>query len=166
MPEDVEFVTVFRSAETDAESEAIRVRDKFLENGITAMLAGDETPGVVVGTFEVRVPAFDKDRAERIVSAGIPEEDELKVNEESTSHDLDLVPIFSSQQHDAESEALAIRSVLEANGIPCFLVGSPQIPSLPFEIRVPKSRAQEAKRILEEARQSGASEEAASGEPA
>lgn len=166
MPDNVEFITVFRSAETDAEAEAMKVRDQLLENGITAMLVGDDAPGVVFGTFEVRVPAFDKALAERLVSGGVSEEDELELDEESASHELDLVSVFSSQQHDAESEALAVKAVLEANGIPCFLVGSQQIPSLPFEIRVPKSRVEEANLILEEARQAGASEKAASDEPA
>jgi len=34
-------------------------------------------------------------------------------------------------------EATQIRSVLDASGIPCVVIGSSQIPSLPFEVRVP-----------------------------
>jgi hypothetical protein len=35
------------------------------------------------------------------------------------------------------------------------VVGSAQIPSLPFEVRVPKSRLEEASSLLEEARETG-----------
>jgi hypothetical protein len=42
------------------------------------------------------------------------------------SHALDLVTLFSSSNHDAETEAYAIHGVLEANGIVSLVVGAAQ----------------------------------------
>jgi hypothetical protein len=156
MPDKVDLITVFRSADESAEDDATEVLDRLLEAGIGAVLLADDVPGVVEGTWEVRVPAADQARAEQIAAAPKPEpEDEEEVSEEGLSHELDFVSLFSSQGIEAEMEAISIRSVLEANGIPCVVIGSQQIPSLPFEVRVPKSRLDEALSLLEETRQSG-----------
>ena len=71
------------------------------------------------------------------------------------SHDLDMVTLFSSSNHDAEMEANAIRSLLEANDIPSIVVGAAQIPSLEFQVQVPKTRLGEAERVLADARDAG-----------
>jgi hypothetical protein len=73
------------------------------------------------------------------------------------SHDLDLVPLFASSNHDAETEANAIHGVMEASGIPSFVVGASQIPSLEFQVQVPRARLEEAERVLAEARAAGPS---------
>jgi hypothetical protein len=113
----------------------------------------------VEGTWEVRVAPSDQERAEAVLAAAPPqEEDEGEVSGEGLSEDLDFVSIFSAQGVEAEMEAISIQSVLEANGIPCTVIGSSQIPSLPFEVRVPKSRVQEARSLLDEVRQAGAGE--------
>jgi hypothetical protein len=75
--------------------------------------------------------------------------------EVDTSHDLDMVTLFSSPNHDAEMEANAIQALMEASGIPSILVGAPQIPSLEFQVQVPKARLAEAERVLAEAREAG-----------
>ncbi|HWB83539.1 MAG TPA: DUF2007 domain-containing protein [Bryobacteraceae bacterium] len=71
------------------------------------------------------------------------------------SHDLDMVTLFSSSNVDAEMEANAIRSVLDANGIPAIVVGASVIPSLEFQVQVPRAHAEEAERLIEEARAAG-----------
>jgi len=71
------------------------------------------------------------------------------------SHDLDMVTLFSSLNHDAEMEANAIHSVLEANGVPSIVVGTPQIPAFEFQVQVPRARLDEAERVLAEAREAG-----------
>jgi putative signal transducing protein len=71
------------------------------------------------------------------------------------SHDLDMVTLFSSDNHDAEMEANAIHSLLEANEIPSIVVGTAQIPSLDFQVQVPKSRLAEAEKVLAEAAEAG-----------
>ena len=71
------------------------------------------------------------------------------------SHALDLVTLFSSSNHDAETEAYAIHGVLEANGIVSLVVGAPQIHSLAFEVQVPRANLEEAQRVLAEAKEAG-----------
>jgi hypothetical protein len=157
MTDQTEFITVFRSGDNSAEADATAARDGLTQAGIQAILVGADTPGVVEGTWEVRVPAADQARAEAILAVEPAEpEDESEVDEEGQSHDLDFVNVFASRANDAEMEALSIQSFLEASGIPCAVIGSAQFPSLGFEVRVPKSRLEEAQTLVEEARQSGA----------
>ena len=71
------------------------------------------------------------------------------------SHDLDLVALFASSSYDAEMEATAIHGLMEASGIPSIVVGAPQIPSLEFQVQVPRARLEEAERVLAEAKAAG-----------
>lgn len=87
--------------------------------------------------------------------------------EVDTSSDLDMVPIFRSSNTDAELEANNIHSVLQASGIPSVVVGASVIPSLEFQVQVSRADAEEAERLIEEARAAGpeaASEAEAAGE--
>ena len=175
MPDANALITVFRSAERSAEAEARDIASRLAEAGIRAIVLGDDAPGVVEGSWEVRVPAQDQARAEAIADAPQAKlddepddesddeaDDEEEVSDEALSHDLDFVSVFSDQGVDAEMEAISMRSLLEASGIPAVVIGSSQIPSLPFEVRVPKSRLEEARSLLEEARQSSSPEDEAS----
>jgi hypothetical protein len=94
-------------------------------------------------------------------------EDELPVEGDvDPSHDLDMAPLYFSQTIEAESEAEVIRQVLEANGIPVTLSSSP-IPSLGFQIQVPRNRMEEALRTIAEQEAAGpeaAAEAEAAGE--
>ena len=72
-----------------------------------------------------------------------------------TSHDKDMVTLFSSSNHDAEMEAMQIHGILESNGIPSVLVGSSTIPVLEFEVQVPREHLEDAQRILAEAQEAG-----------
>ncbi len=71
------------------------------------------------------------------------------------SHDMDLETVFRAFGTTAEMEAIAIRSVLEANGIPSVLMGAPQYPVLPFHVKVPKSAADLARQVIADARAAG-----------
>jgi hypothetical protein len=71
------------------------------------------------------------------------------------SHDLDMVTLFSSSAVDAEMEATNIHGLLQANGIPSVVVGASTIPSLEFQVQVPRGIAEEAERLVEEARAAG-----------
>lgn len=75
--------------------------------------------------------------------------------EPNTSEDFDLVPVFSSDEHTAEMEAMAIQSLLEAQGIPAVIVGASVLPVLPFEVRVPRARLEEAQRVIAESKAAG-----------
>ncbi len=71
------------------------------------------------------------------------------------SHDLDMVAVFSSQTVDAEIESDVIHSLLDASGVPNLVVGFNQAPSVGFEVRVPRERADEATRLIAEAEAAG-----------
>jgi hypothetical protein len=160
MTDENALITVFRSGDPSAEADATAARDCLTQAGIQAVLLSDDTPGVIEGTWEVRVPPSDRTRAEAILESQACEpEDDQQVPQEGLSHDLDFVSFFGSQAADSEMEAIMIQSILESNDIPCIVVGSAQYPSLGFEVRVPKSRLKEAVAAVEAARQSGATVE-------
>ena len=71
------------------------------------------------------------------------------------SSELDAVTVFSSSNHDAEMEATAIQSMLQSNGIDAMMVGPSVIPSLEFQVQVPRSEAVDAQRFIAEARAAG-----------
>jgi hypothetical protein len=76
---------------------------------------------------------------------------------ENPGHDLDMVTVFSSMNHDSEMEAQAIHSLLEANGIESAVVGPSTIPSVEFQVQVPRSQLQDAEQVMAEARAAGPS---------
>ncbi len=86
-----------------------------------------------------------------------PEREEEQPREDAidTSHELDMVPVYSSQTVDAEIEADIIRGILESNGVPAVIVGPVQFPVLGFEVQVPRARQEEAKRLIAEAQSVG-----------
>lgn len=83
-------------------------------------------------------------------------------SEVDPSADLDMVTLFSSSDYNAEMEAMSIRALLESNDIPAIVVGPSTIPSLEFQVQVPRHLLDDAQRVLEEARAAGpeAAEEA------
>jgi hypothetical protein len=67
----------------------------------------------------------------------------------------EMVPVFSSSNHDAEMEALTIKGVLDASGIPAQIVGPQILPNLEFQVQVSQEDAAEAQTIIDEARAAG-----------
>jgi len=65
------------------------------------------------------------------------------------SSDFDMVTLFSSSNHDGEMEATSIHSMLQV------VMGPSVIPSLEFQVQVPRAYAEEAERVLVEAREAG-----------
>ncbi len=88
---------------------------------------------------------------------------EPESEEVNPSSELDMVTLFSSSNHKAEMEAMSIRALLESNGIPAVVVGPSTIPSLEFQVQVPRHLLDDARRAVAEAREAGpqAAEEAA-----
>jgi len=85
------------------------------------------------------------------------------------SPDETMVPAFSSSNHDAESEALIVKGILDANGIPAIVAGPTILPNLEFQVQVPEHMLGEAQRLIDEARAAGSSaaaeaEEASEGD--
>ena len=74
---------------------------------------------------------------------------------EDPGHDLDMVTIFSSMNHDAEMEAQSIHSLLESNGIESDVVGPSTLPSVEFQVQVPRSQLDEAEKVMADARDAG-----------
>lgn len=159
MEPETDWVTVYRSGDHTAEEDAAALGELLSEAGIRAAVLGDDTPGVIEGTWEVRVPVADAARAEGIIE----ENCETQPAQGDASPELDLVTLFRSDRHDAEMEALAIRAVLDANEIPSVIVGTSLIASLPFEVRVPRVALERAQKALQESQEAGpeAAEEAA-----
>jgi hypothetical protein len=149
MSEQSQLVTVFRTADPSAEEDAAAVQETLAEAGLTPVLFTEDDPGVPEGTFEVRVPAPQESRAEQVLAA-------TRAQPGDDSHGMDLVTIFEGVGTTAEVEALSIRSLLDSAGIPSVLVGTPQIPNLPFLVKVPRDMADQAKTAIEAATAGGA----------
>ncbi|MEP6716399.1 MAG: hypothetical protein ABJC09_12580 [Terriglobia bacterium] len=66
-----------------------------------------------------------------------------------------LLPVFSSSNHDGELEAMTIKGILEANGIPALLVGPAVLPNLEFQVQVAEHMLVRAQTIIDEARAAG-----------
>jgi hypothetical protein len=71
------------------------------------------------------------------------------------ANDTAMTPVFSSSNHDAEMEAMAIKGLLDSNGIPAEIVGSHVLPSLEFQVQVPDDLLDRARQAIREARQGG-----------
>ncbi len=69
--------------------------------------------------------------------------------------DQEMVVLFSSSNVDAEMEANTIHAVLEANDIPSVVVGASVIPSLEFQVQVPREHLETAEKTIAEARAAG-----------
>jgi hypothetical protein len=69
--------------------------------------------------------------------------------------DEGLTPVFSSSNHDAEMEAMAIKGVLDSNNIPAMIVGPSVLPTFEFQVQVPQHLLDRARQLIREARQGG-----------
>ena len=79
-----------------------------------------------------------------------------------TDDELDLVTVFESANATAEMEALAVQALLESDGIPALVAGTPVLPNLPFQVRVPRASERQARARIAESEAAGpaAAEEA------
>ena len=77
---------------------------------------------------------------------------------ERSGHDFsDLETVFHAEGGSlSEIEALELKGLLEANGIPVVMVGDPVLPNLPFELKVPGIDAERARRLIVKAEQKSA----------
>jgi hypothetical protein len=74
--------------------------------------------------------------------------------EEALPHE-GMTPVFSSSNHDAEMEAMAIKGVLDSNGIPAMVIGPSVLPIFEFQVQVPQHLLTQARQLIREARQDG-----------
>ena len=71
------------------------------------------------------------------------------------ANDTAMTPVFSSSNHDAEMEAMAIKGLLDSNDIPAVMVGPQVLPNLEFQVQVPQDLLDRARQTIREARQGG-----------
>jgi len=149
-----EMVTVFRSMDASAEADCQIVMDLLADEGISAVLLDDQSPGVPEGVYEVQVPPADVNKAEGIIAANpLPDEEPEGID---PSHDLDLESIYHAEGSIvAEVETTAIIGLLEANGIATVTTGESILPHMPFDIKVTRDQAERARRLIDEAQRSG-----------
>ena len=69
--------------------------------------------------------------------------------------DESMVPVFSSSNHDAESEAMIVKGILDANDVPAMVVGPHTLPNLEFQVQVPEHMLGAAQKMLDDARSAG-----------
>ena len=128
MAGDNELVTVFRSADPDAEEQAGLVQEILAQASIHAEIADDSASGVPAGVFEVRVSAARQAEAEQLIEA----QRDTTMNVMDFSHDLDMASVFISDAADAEMLATQIRSILDARNVPSVMVERLRIPEPAF----------------------------------
>ncbi|HUJ51170.1 MAG TPA: hypothetical protein VLW25_13260 [Bryobacteraceae bacterium] len=145
-------VTVYRSMDEDAGETSAAIRDLLIFYSIAAEIVDDSAPGVPEGTFEVRVPSADSNRAEEVIAQNAPSPQRPG----DASRRLDLETVFHSQTGPtSEFEAMNVKNLLESNGITAVLVGDSVLPNLPFEVRVARNKAQLARKLIAQAEAGG-----------
>lgn len=147
MENPTELVTVFRSADESAGDDAEQICDLLVEAGLTAIAVDDSEPGVMEGCWEVRVPAEQAEQADQMIAASagtVPAEGD-------PSDEMDLIPLFEEGTDLTELEAMNLKTLLEANGIPTVVYGSSQLPNIPFDVRVPQDMLEAAEQVVADA---------------
>jgi hypothetical protein len=149
-----DMVTVFRSADESAEEDAMAIREMLEAEGIDVVVLDDSAPGVPEMAWEVRVAPKDAAQAEQLIAdARLPEDDMVEVD---ASPDLATETVFSAPAGaGAHMEAMAIKSILDSEGIASIMVGDPVLPNLGFEIRVAKEWAERARQAIADAQAAG-----------
>jgi aryl-alcohol dehydrogenase-like predicted oxidoreductase len=145
--------------DSSASEDAQNILDALNEAGIEGVVLDEDAPGVLEGTWEVRVAPEYESRALTLIEAlNQPE----PAPEGDPSADLNLVTIFTGMGTTAEIEALSIQAVLQSNGIDAVIEGASELPNLPFRVKVAQIDRERAEAALAEARAAGpeAAEEA------
>ncbi len=99
---ELDLVTVYRSADSDADQDAEAMLNYLAANGMHPTIVDDSAVGVVPGSYEVRVPASEASAAERLVSSFDPDAPQPA----DPSAELDMVPIASMMGATGEMEAI------------------------------------------------------------
>ena len=149
-----ELVTVYRSMDATAKEDCESIVEMLGEEHISAVMVDDSAPGVPEGTYEVRVPARDAAKAEKLIDENpLPDE----VEEVDDSSELDLETVFHAEGSSvtAEIEAMSVKNLLESNGIAAVMVGNSVLPNMPFEVKVAREQAARAAKLIEDAESVG-----------
>jgi hypothetical protein len=151
MSDSPKLVTVYRSAEPGAAEEVEEVRALLEDQGLHPIVRDDNTPGIIAGSYEIQVPDEESARADQAIAEQAPVLEEPA----DPTHDLDLVTVAQTEGTTGELEATGIKSILDANGINSFVVGSAAIPTLGFEVKVAREDVALAEAAIAEAEDVG-----------
>ncbi|MEZ5401492.1 MAG: hypothetical protein R2729_17605 [Bryobacteraceae bacterium] len=143
--------TVFRSGDHSAREDAASIVDLLADAGLHPSQFNDDAIGVPIGASEVRVPAGEEAMALEVIA----QRDNAPRQPGDPGRALDLVEVFTGVGASGEMEAISIRAVLDANGIPSVMVGSSAVPNFPFVVKVSGTLAGQARSAIEAARQAG-----------
>ena len=97
----------------------------------------------------MQVPEEQAEQAQSLVAEA------AKIGTTDTSSDLDMLVLRRTMGATGEMEALGIKSILDANGIPNVVVGNSTLPNLSFFVRVPRAEMERAEAVIAEAQAAG-----------
>src|SRR5580692_2728206 len=154
-----DLVTVYRSMDAAAKEDCEIIVDLLTAEGLSPVILDDSAPGVPEGTFEVRVPGNQLQKAEQLIAENPLPDD---VEDVDNSSELDLETIYHADGTLAEVESMEIKNLLEASGIAAVVVGNSVLPTMSFEVRVARDQVARARGVVNEAQAAGpaAAEEA------
>ena len=151
MAGEASLTTVYRSADANAETDTTAVKNLLIKAGLNPVLVDDTVPGVVSGTWEVRVPSEEVSYAEEMIA----QIDQEEPGAPDPSADFDLVAVATTEGALSEMEAISIQSILDSNGITAVVVGASTLPNLGFEVRVAEAELERARQMIAEAQAAG-----------
>ena len=140
-------IPIYRVNDRNAAQDVEVVRNLLVSSGLDAAVA-DDNHGLPDGTFEVRVPAEQADRAREILNAGPAREDPGGVD---PSSDLDMITLRQFDGATGEIQALAIKGILDSIGINSVVVGASSLPNLSFFLHVAQADADRANAAIQDA---------------
>ncbi|MCU0226491.1 MAG: DUF2007 domain-containing protein [Bryobacterales bacterium] len=147
----MEFIAIYQSAHPKAEEEAGSILNTLREAGIGSVrVRVDDQPGSGVRSVVVEVEEGSIYDAQALL-----QQQEMTFEGLDAAAALDFQVAFYSDQHDAEHEGMAVKSLLEANGIAAFLADSGVLPNFPCKVLVPREDALRAAELIEAARATG-----------
>ena len=151
MAGEASLTTVYRSADANAETDAAAVKNLLIKAGLNPVLIDDTVPGVVSGTWEIRVPAEEVSYAEEMIE----QIDQDDPGAPDPSAEYNLVPVAATEGVLSEMEAISIKTILDASGINAVIVGTSQLPNLGFEVQVAETDAERARQTIADAQAAG-----------
>jgi hypothetical protein len=141
-------IPVYRASDMNAAQDVEVVRNLLVSSGLDAAVA-DDNHGLPDGTFEVRVPSDQADRAREILNAGSPLGEAGAAVDRSS--DLDMVTLRRFAGATGEIQALGTKGILDSIGINSVVVGSSSLPNLSFFLKVAQADAERANAAIQDA---------------
>lgn len=148
---EADLVTIYRSGDSDADRDAAKVQEYLAANGVRAMIFDAKDPGVVKGSYEVRVAPSEAARAEELVSSYDPDAPQKA----DPSSELDRIVLTERMGATAEMEVMSMKSVLDDAGIESVIIGDSTLPNLSFQLIISGADADQARTVLAEAEAAG-----------